>query len=233
MKINIMGDYVKITSIKLKTSDKGEGITFKKINDEKLKNNLVRARTNITELALSNDFKYFFTLTFKTTYDRYNLDKLRNQFKYIVSLIRKDCNCNLIYLIVPEQHKSGAWHFHGFFNGDIEKDLYINENGYLSSRHLDSLGYQNFQVIQNKVRISNYVTKYISKQLGKNIKANCHTYFHSLGLKKSECVDDFIYDNEFFNIKFFDWSNDYCYQKIISLEEYEKIKLSLKILKKI
>lgn len=113
MKIVKMGNFVRISSVKLKNSSTiGEAITQKKIYDSKLKCHLIRAKNTITELALSNDFSYFFTLTFNTKYDRFNLSDLRFRFSRIVSNMRQNTDYDLKYLVVPEQHKNGAWHFH-------------------------------------------------------------------------------------------------------------------------
>lgn len=223
LKITYLNDYVKITSIKLKgTKDKFQAQHLANAI-KKSKSNLVRAKNKITDLALANDFCYFFTLTFNTNYDRFNLDSLRIKWKEQLRYIREIYNIDLKYLIVPEQHKNGAWHFHGFMTKEIEKSFKLNDNGYICVNELSKLGFHNFQKIEHRERIASYVTKYVSKNLANGIKGFKHSYFCSLGLSQGIAGEDIIYNNEIFNNKFFDYGNDFCYRKIMSLEEFKKI----------
>lgn len=226
LKVYDLGDYVKITAVKLKTSSNiNAKIRKAEINNQlKLTNNLVRAKNTINDIALANDFKYFFTLTFNPSYDRYELYNLLRLFRNHLRVLRDNSNKSIKYLIVPEQHKDGAWHFHGFFSDDIEDFIYFNEYGYRTIRNLNNLGYINIDIIQDKLRVSSYVTKYVSKNLGSGIHKFRNSYFCSTGLKRGDLVTDKLYDNELFNSKFFDFSNDFCYRKVITKKEYYKLK---------
>lgn len=228
LKIVILGDYVKLTSINLKTSSKvvaQERNNENKENLKKLENNVVRAKNKINDIALANKFQYFFTLTFSPDYDRYDLYQCLNKFRSHLRAMREECGESIKYLIVPEQHKDGAWHFHGFFSDAIEHFLYFNEFGYRSIRNMDSLGFVNIDVIRDKLRVSSYVTKYVVKNLGSGIKKFNHSFFCSHGLDRGNLVIDKLYDNEFFNQHFFDYSNDFCRRKIITLQEYYNLKV--------
>lgn len=223
LKVTYLNDYVKITSVKLKgVSDKSKVFSYSN-NLEKNKSNLVRAKNTITDLALANDFQYFFTLTFNTKFDRFNLDYLRHQWKKQLRLIRDNYNIDLKYLIVPEQHKNGAWHFHGFMTKEIENCFKFNEYGYIYIKELEYLGFHNFQKIEKKERIASYVTKYVSKNLAKGINGWKHSYFASVGLSRGVKGLDTVYNNEHFNNHFFDYQNDFCYRKILTRKQFEKI----------
>lgn len=229
LKVVDLGDYVKVTSVKLKTSSNIE-FKLRKTeidNQNKLDNNLVRAKNKINDIALANDFKYFFTLTFNPSYDRYDLYQLLNKFRSHLRVMRDKSGNTIKYLIVPEQHKDGAWHFHGFFSNDIEPFIYFNDYGYRSVQNMDNLGYINIDVIRDKLRVSSYVTKYIVKNLGSGINKYRNSYFCSTGLNRGLLVNDKIYDNEYFNRHFFDWSNDFCSRKVITKEQYKKLKIIL------
>lgn len=78
-----------------------------------------RARSAVRDLALSNDFQYFVTLTFdQRKVDRWDdREVLRVTMNWLDNHVRRD---GLAYVLVPERHKDGAIHFHGFFNGAIE-----------------------------------------------------------------------------------------------------------------
>lgn len=98
---------------------------------------LSRTRRNIRELALSNDFEYFATLTINSSScDRFSLtecqERLRNRLK---ALKRK--NKDFGYIFITEKHKNGAYHFHGLIKGI--SDFYTNSNGYLSHKVFDEL----------------------------------------------------------------------------------------------
>lgn len=77
-----------------------------------------RARARVRRLALSNEFSYFVTLTLdQSKVDRYDMEP-------IVKKLNSWCNNQvkrhgLQYILVPERHKDGAIHFHGFFNGAL------------------------------------------------------------------------------------------------------------------
>lgn len=219
LKVYKCGNFFKIISINLKTSNNILAKEYKINYDKKLNNNLARAKTTIQNYALSNDFKYFFTLTFNTSYDRFNLDVLKSNFRYILS---KKIKCGCKYLIVPEQHKNGAWHFHGFFTNEISGYITQNDYGFEHIPELDKLGFHNIQEIRSIEKCSNYVTKYISKNLGSGIKKFKHCYFASTGLQKPLLMKDIIYNNEYFNNKFFDFRNDFCRIKTIKQEDYYK-----------
>ena len=90
LKVYDLGDYVKITSVKLKTSSNiNAKIRKSEINNQlKLDNNLVRAKNTINDIALANDFKYFFTLTFNPLYDRYELYNLLSLFRSHLRVLR-------------------------------------------------------------------------------------------------------------------------------------------------
>lgn len=74
-----------------------------------------RARVAISDLALSNEFRYFVTLTLDgAKVDRYDVREITRKLNnWLDNHVRRD---GLAYVLVPERHKDGAVHFHGFFN---------------------------------------------------------------------------------------------------------------------
>jgi len=75
-----------------------------------------RARAQVRRLALANDFSWFVTLTLSPErIDRYD-EKLisRKLSTWCDNMVRRH---GLRYILVPERHKDGAIHFHGFFAG--------------------------------------------------------------------------------------------------------------------
>lgn len=82
---------------------------------EDLERSMRRARAKLRRLALANTFHWFVTLT---------LDPDKVDSKNGVDVVKKlNAWCSnavqrhgLCYLLVPERHKKGGIHFHGFFN---------------------------------------------------------------------------------------------------------------------
>lgn len=78
-----------------------------------------RALAAVRDYCLSNDFKYFVTLTLdKAKIDRYDYGE-------IIAAMRIWCDNQvrrkgLYYVLVPELHKDGALHFHGFFPEGVQ-----------------------------------------------------------------------------------------------------------------
>lgn len=74
-----------------------------------------RARAKVRRLALANDFKWFVTLTL----DPEKVDRMDGAA--VVKKLNVWCSNavqrqGLRYILVPERHKKGGIHFHGFFN---------------------------------------------------------------------------------------------------------------------
>lgn len=78
-----------------------------------------RARAAVRDLALSNDFRYFVTLTLDpekiNRYDEREVTRKLNT--WLDNAVRRQ---GLKYVLVAERHKDGAIHFHGFFNDVLE-----------------------------------------------------------------------------------------------------------------
>lgn len=86
---------------------------------EDMQRSMRRARAKLRRMALANEFRWFVTLT---------LDPAKIDSHDGAAVVRKlSAWCSnavqrhgLKYLLVPERHKKGGIHFHGFFAGDLE-----------------------------------------------------------------------------------------------------------------
>lgn len=181
--------------------------TFVDVNSEEIKRqSLSRTKRNIRELALCNDFEYFATFTVNSEKcDRYVLNDVQDKLKKVLHKIKRN-NKNFAFLIITEKHKDGAFHFHGLIKGI--SDLYVNNNGYLSSMIFDNeLGFNSFSKIKDYTKCCNYITKYITKDCIKN--SHNQIYISSRRLKKATKEEftniDFIptFTNDFVEIKDF------------------------------
>lgn len=87
----------------------------RKAGAEDIERSMRRARAKLRRLALANEFKYFVTLTI----DPAKVDS--HDGAAVVKKLNAWCSNavqrhGLKYLLVPERHKKGGIHFHGFFN---------------------------------------------------------------------------------------------------------------------
>lgn len=86
---------------------------------EDIARSMRRARAKVRRLALSNDFKWFVTLTL----DPSKVDTIDGEA--VVRKLNAWCSNavqrqGLRYILVPERHKKGGIHFHGFFSDSLE-----------------------------------------------------------------------------------------------------------------
>lgn len=126
-----------------------------------------RARARVRRLALANDFKWFVTLTL----DPAKVDRMEGAA--VVRKLNVWCSNQvqrrgLKYILVPERHKKGGIHFHGFFNDALEA---------VPSGHYDKAGHPIFNLPQWDLGFTTaielygdypqavaYTCKYIGKQ---------------------------------------------------------------------
>lgn len=129
-----------------------------------------RARAKLRRLALANDFDWFVTLTLSPDeVDRYDCQAIMKRVnRWLDNMVRRK---GLRYVLVPERHKDGAFHFHGFFAGEGLEAV--------PSGHSDSQGHPIYNLPQWSLGFTaaialygtysqavGYVTKYIGKQDG-------------------------------------------------------------------
>lgn len=155
---------------------------------KKTANNLSRTKARVQELALCNPWEYFVTMTINADkQDRYALADYVKALGVWIGNYNKKYNTKLSYLIVPEQHKDGAWHCHGLFNGVASESLTINNNGYLDMPYYrNRFGYISLDKIRDENKCSTYISKYIVKQYYNNqldgVESGKHMFYASRGL---------------------------------------------------
>ena len=160
------------------------------------------ARNRLVETIKANtDFCYFFTGTFDPKrWDRTNFRELHS------SLTRWLRRRGIKYILIPEPHKDGSIHFHGFFNETIESYLaQFDLKQRLPKRITDGIkedreimncpdyakmfGWVSIERIRNLEACAVYVSKYVSKSFdNENSRFSYHRYFCSKGLKHPEFI---------------------------------------------
>lgn len=208
------------------------------IYDYKLLNSLSRSRSKIFEYAYCNNFDYFVTLTLNPEkYDVYDLKKYIKDLSQFIRDYRKKYNVNIQYLLIPERHKSGAWHLHGLIKNLPFSHLSINNNNYLDwKNYSDKFGYMSLSPVQSKIKVSKYITKYITKSIfSQSIinNKNQKIYYVSRGLKSAVNV----YNSDVTAFKLskqnfdYDFQNDFVALKDLNKNEFleycEKFQIKL------
>lgn len=147
---------------------------------------LTRTKTLIRDIVLSNDFDLFCTFTFDPDkVDRFNFQSCWSKMSRWLHH-QKENNSSFTYLIVPEQHKSGAWHFHALishYSGSLRDSKHKSSSGrpvYNMTSYRS--GFSTAVKIDNREAVANYVTKYITKDFIKTF--NQRRFFCSRNLKR-------------------------------------------------
>lgn len=176
------------------------------VNDEKLDDNITRAKSKIFELAFCNIWDFFITITIDPAkYERSNLDKFHKDLTQWFRDYKKKYGFKIDFLLIPELHKDGkSWHMHGFIKGVPIEHLQLFQIGDVMGKALaekvkncdtvynwkeyqNKFGFCDLEPIRNAEAVSKYITKYINKDLANSVKElNAHLYYHSRGLKTAE-----------------------------------------------
>ena len=184
-----------------------------KDTEERFQASISRTKNRIFELAMCNEFTMFCTLTQdeKKVRNRYDLETFRKDFAHFVRNQNRSRELPIKYLLIPEQHKDGAWHIHGFFSGleegtdltaftladrlpyRLRKMIKNGETVYNWPKYAKKYGFFTATAIKDKIAASSYITKYVTKDVAKQaLESGRHLFFASQGLKGREVV---VHDN--------------------------------------
>lgn len=186
---------------------------------------------------MCNDWQWFGTFTLdKKKYNRYDLEKFRKDFSQFIRNYNKKNKIDIKYLLIPETHRDGAWHMHGFLIGLPKEHLrlfQLNEKlpMYIRDKLLsgvcvydwisyrDKFGYTDIEPIRNHEACAKYVTKYISKSLAEDISdVGAHLYYCSQGLRTAQEIKRGLL---MYEMNSPDYENDYVKVKWYKNEDVE------------
>lgn len=176
-------------------------------NITKLEESLSRTRSKIYELSACNPWEYFVTLTISPDgHNRHDLKTFYKELSKWLNNIKYRSGVDIKYLLIPEPHKDGAWHFHGLFYGipdnwltefsmndtlpyKVRKLISQGRHIYNWNGYAEKFGYVTCERIINFEACAKYVTKYITKELVKtSVGLNNHLYYCSKGLLRAERI---------------------------------------------
>ena len=221
----------------------GEDITDEARETRRLANSLSRTRKRIFEIAACNPWEWFFTGTLDgEKCDRNDLNRTFKALSQFIRDFRKATGEDVKYLIVPEQHKNGAWHFHGLLHGlsesqmfkfctsdkiplRIKRTIQSGTDVWTWRAYADKFGYSTITRVRDEHAVACYVTKYITKDM---IAANAalgtrrHLYYASQGLSKPTVIAESYPDTSYSPT--FDFSNEWVeVRKLETREEAEAL----------
>lgn len=249
LKIYGFGDFKKIKLIRLnylknsglESDDFFDNSSIRgTVNSSKLEESIARSKNKIFELAFCNPWEWFFTGTINPNkQDRTDLDLYHKQLTQWIRDYNKKYGLKIKFLFVPELHSDGkSWHIHGFLSGLPETHLIQFKIGdrmgkglaekvlkgdkvYNWKPYFERFGFCDLEPVKNHEAVSKYVTKYINKDLYKNVtKLNAHVYYHSRGLSCSETIKKGFMNWSDINP---DYENDYCSVSWLDIKYFDDL----------
>lgn len=203
-----------------KSYSKKEGRTEKEI-EHCASVSLNRTKNEIYNLARSNNWELFITLTFnRAIIDSSDYDEVTKRLqKFLQNLKMRYCK-NLIYLIVPELHADGEhYHFHGILS-NID-GLKLLESGHVTENNEIiynlpqwTFGFTTATFVKDTQRVSAYITKYITKEITIQLK-NKKRYYASRNIKRTEAEYHNIDVDEFYQT----YAESITYVKSVNIPE--------------
>lgn len=152
----------------------------------KMHQSFKRTKNNIYNYTRCGVWEWFCTFTFAPDrVDRFDYKELSKKIRVWCNNIKRS-NPDLKYLIIPEQHKNGAWHFHGLL-ADCP-NLHFVDSGHKKNDdviyNLQEWHYGFFTAtkVRDAIRCAHYISKYITKELTQELDGK-QRYFVSQGLK--------------------------------------------------
>ena len=188
---------------------------------ESIRTSISRSVRIVRELAACNPWQFFVTITLSPTLwqNRYTPDSLQDVIKAMAKRWRRkrkdgSSRCpNFKYLLIPEMHKDGAIHLHGFVscmpNDCVPFTLeQVNSPQKLPKKICEKVrngqdvfhcleweelfGYNTLEPISDLDKVSSYVVKYVSKEIGATpFKSR---YWCSRGLSRAALVTTVYFD---------------------------------------
>ena len=181
------------------------------------RNSKSRTIQNIYEISRANKWEYFITLTFNPEkVDSFNYQDVVKKLSVWLNNLKARYSPDLKYIIVPELHKSGRYHFHGLFSDignmplvDSGKRLPDGSTIYNIGNY--TLGFTTATKIKDNARVTSYIAKYITKELCA-VTANKKRYWCSKNLNRVK-IDEYVLTHEEINQMLEDLSENITYCK--------------------
>lgn len=188
-----------------------------------------RTKNMVYNYARGNVWEWFVTLTFdKRKIDRYDYSLCCKSVREWLKNMRNRYCKELKYLVVPEMHKDGAWHFHALmsntgdmlfskaFNRHTGELLHTKKGLQIYNLGNYKWGFSTATLVESTEKASSYVTKYITKEMAARTKGVRRCY-PSNNLDKPK-RSYFFYENEEKVIFFKEYADKIIYRKDVKVK---------------
>lgn len=147
-----------------------------------------RTVRNLYDYTRCAKWEYFLTLTLDPDkVDRFDYPLVTKKLRKWFNHIKDRYAPKLMYVVVPEKHKDGAWHFHAIVanTGKLEfVDSKRRKKGeVIYNLKQYSLGFSTATKVKDTYRVSSYITKYITKDICRDLPGR-QRYFASQNIPK-------------------------------------------------
>ena len=167
--------------------------------EESLRVSMCRTKNMVYHIARSNIWDYFVTFTLNgELVDRYNFQECSRKARKLLNNLKQRRAHGLYYILVPEQHKDGAYHFHGLIGGCDGIRFVDSGHRDKSGRPILNMtdwkyGFSTCTSVDDPARASTYICKYITKTLCSSTKG-LRRYWASANCKRAE-VEEYLCDD--------------------------------------
>lgn len=168
-----------------------EDMNFKKARSIRV--SLARTVNAIYHISRSNTWDWFVTLTFDPAkVDSLDYQETVKKLSQWLNNCRKLCP-DMGYIVVPEMHKSGRFHFHGLFRscdglGFIPSGKVTGKGQTIYNIGRYRLGWTTATRVEDNARVTKYMSKYISKDLCQ-VAFGKKRYWNSKNLASADCQE--------------------------------------------
>lgn len=147
-----------------------EPYDLEKKKEHSINSSLSRSINAIYNISRSNVWDWFFTFTFNPdSVDSYNYNDCVQCLSKWLNNVRRTCP-DIRYLIVPEKHESGRFHFHGLFAccdnlGFVDSGKKTKKGQVIFNISKYKYGFTTATRIDDNAKATKYICKYINKDL--------------------------------------------------------------------
>lgn len=196
--------------------------------------NIAKTRDKIFDIACANTFNYFITLTYSSEKcDRYSFQECSKKVRQFMNNFKKehrfDCP-NFKYLLVHEQHKNGAYHYHGLIYLEDVSTLSLALHQPKSCKYPVynwgrwKNGFSTVTEINDINATRAYILKYINKNIDESYVKGQRHFYYSQNCEKPEISYDMIKDEQLLAIYNEVYSTDRSKGYEGTLEEEKEMK---------
>lgn len=193
---------------------------FEALERSKFNVNVSRKRTldNLYSLSLSNKWRYFFTLTIdRSKYNSVDPEVINTYYKNFCKKCKTvDPDISMLFILEYHADKENI-HLHGLVNGDLSDHLTRAINPNTNELIIDSFGNPiyncdlwgygfstcaEFSGSCNKLRVANYISKYVSKEFVNDslMPYGTKMLYHTRGLNRRVHINTNLSDRELISL---------------------------------